>query len=422
MEINKIHLNDCLSGLKELPNDSIDCCISSPPYWGLRDYGTAEWIGGDVLCDHIKFKKNTLKSGLRNDGREHKGLYDNEKATMSNNIQYKEECKKCGARRIDNQIGQEVDFNYFIDKLIEIYDEVNRVLKPTGTCFVNLGDTFGSSGTTKNEDTDKYFNQVYMSSNDNAKTNQFSRSNMDKSLLMIPERFAIKMIEHGWTLRNQIIWHKPNQMPSPVSDRFSVDFEKVFFFTKQPRGYHFEQQLEPYTKPMNRWGGERLYADGESTWDEGTGQSTYRDRNLRPNPEGRNMRSVWSINTQPLPEAHFAAFPEKLVERMIKSGCPEYVCKNCGHIKEKIFVKSEDDKNRSKKFVGYSSCNCNDKFEGGVVLDPFMGAGTTALVAKKLNRNYIGFELNGEYIKIAERRILKYDGLFKETFDKFFEQ
>ena len=244
------------------------------------------------------------------------------------------------------------------------------MLKPEGTCFVNLSDTYGAigSGTTKNADISKYIEnskQVYVLPNESAKSSKFRESTLNKSLLMIPERFAIKMIDNKWILRNEIIWHKPNQMPSPAKDRFTVDFEKIYFFVKKSKDYYFEQQLEPYTKLMNRWGGDVLKANGESEWDKGTSQSTYRKRNMRPNENGKNMRTVWSINTKPFSEAHFAVYPEPLVERMLKAGCPE----------------------------------------NGIVLDPFMGAGTTAVVAKQLNRNYIGFDLNEEYIKIANKRI-----------------
>ncbi len=267
---------------------------------------------------------------------------------------------------VDGQIGLEENYSEFIAKLIELYSEIQRVLKPTGTCFVNLGDTYNG---TKQGNTET-------SKNPKLVTGSFKKERVkfiqDKSLLMIPERFAIGMIDTGWILRNQIIWHKPNQMPQSATDRFTVDFEKIFFFVKQSTGYYFEQQLEPYTKPLDRWGGDDLEANGNSTWDNGTGQTTYRNRNMRPNPDGKNMRTVWSINTEPFPEAHFATYPEKLVKRMIEAGCPE----------------------------------------NGLVLDPFMGAGTTAVVAKKLNRNYTGFELNPKYKLIAENRLIKEVGLF----------
>lgn len=280
--INTIITGESLEILREMESNSIDCCITSPPYWGLRDYGN------------------------------------------------------------DKQLGNETHFKEFINNLCNIFDEVKRVLKDDGTCFINLGDTYGGSGTTK-----------------------------DKSLCMIPERFAIEMIDRGWTLRNQIIWHKPNQMPSSAKDRFTVDFEKVFFFVKQ-RSYYFDQQLESYTKPLDRWGGEGLKANGNSTWDVGTGQVTYRKRSMRPNPQGRNMRTVWSINTSPTREAHFATYPQELVNRLIKAGCPE----------------------------------------GGIILDPFIGSGTTAICARKLNRNFVGIELNPDYVELANKRIFKEMGLF----------
>ena len=194
---------------------------------------------------------------------------------------------------------------------------------------------------------------------------------MNKSLLMIPYRFAWSMIEKGWILRNVINWTKPNQMPSSAKDRFTVDFEPIFMFVKSQK-YYFEQQFEPYSKPMNRWGGENLEANGKSEWDKGTKQTTYRKRNMRPNPDGRNMRTTWNINTKPFSEAHFAVYPEKLVERMILSGCPE----------------------------------------NGIVLDPFHGSGTTGIVAKKLNRNFIGYELNPDYIKISKKRYNDELGMF----------
>lgn len=337
-EINVIHNIDCLSGLKQLPDNFVDCCVTSPPYWGLRDYG------------------------------------------------------------VDGQIGNENEFTDFINKLAEIYKEVYRVLKPEGTCFVNLGDTYGGSGsgTTKNADTSEYVKnskQVYVLPNGTAKSSKFRGTTLNKCLLMIPERFAIRMIDEGWVLRNQIIWHKPNQMPSSATDRFTVDFEKIFFFVKEANGYYFEQQLEPYTENSDaeyrktlRIG--KFYRTKEPYKNnihyhknlKEKGQQNHSmhekrangDREYNYNPDGKNMRTVWSINTKPYNEAHFATYPELLVSRIIKAGCPE----------------------------------------NGIVLDPFMGAGTTALVAKKLNRNYIGFELNPEYIKIAEKRLYKEIGMF----------
>lgn len=301
---NTILTGNATEVLKTIQDNTINCVVTSPPYWGLRDYGH------------------------------------------------------------DEQLGNEKHFKEFINNLCDIFDEVKRVLKPNGTCFVNLGDTYNGSKVGNDDAKNKKVNSKSF------KKEKTELSN--KSLCMVPERFAIEMIDRGWCLRNQIIWHKPNQMPSSAKDRFTVDFEKIFFFVKQPQDYYFEQQLDPYTKPLERWGGKELEANGVSTWDDGTGQSTYRTRNIRPNPEGKNMRTVWSINTEPSTEAHFATYPQKLVERMIKSGCPEQ----------------------------------------GLVLDPFFGSGTTGVYARKSNRNYLGIELNPEYVKIAENRIHNEIGLF----------
>jgi len=314
--LNKIINGNSLEVLKTIPDNSIDCCITSPPYWGLRDYGH------------------------------------------------------------DEQLGSERHFKDFVNNLCNVFDEVQRVLKPTGTCFVNLGDTYGGSGsgTTKNADTSKYVEnskQVYVLPNGTSNASQFRGTTMNKSLCMIPERFAIEMIDRGWCLRNQIIWHKPNQMPSSAKDRFTVDFEKVFFFVKKPTGYYFEQQLEPYTEPLDRWAGQMVRGDYKTK----TEQFAVQERNgrdMRPNPEGKNMRTVWSINTEPSTEAHFATYPQRLVERMLKAGCPE----------------------------------------NGIVLDPFFGSGTTGVYARKVNRNFVGIELNPEYVKIAENRLLKEIGMF----------
>ena len=313
METNVIFNEDCLIGLQKLPDNSVDCCISSPPYWGLRDYG------------------------------------------------------------VDGQIGNENEFTDFINKLAEIYKEVYRVLKPEGTCYVNLGDTYmgGTAGSGGNcgkhieNGTNKYAKSTRF--NNGVKKNGLP----NKSLALIPERFAIEMINNGWILRNQIIWHKPNQMPSSATDRFTVDFEKIFFFVKQSTGYYFEQQLEPYTEPLDRWAGQMVRGNYKTKTDQFAIQER-EGRDMRPNPDGKNMRTVWSINTKPFPDAHFAIFPETLVERMIKSGCPE----------------------------------------NGLVLDPFMGAGTTAVTARKLNRNYIGYDLNPDYVKMANNRLYKELGMW----------
>ena len=309
MELNTIYNAECLEGLSTLPSNSIDCIVTSPPYWSLRSY-------------------------------EH-----------------------------EHQIGLEDDFSDYVSRLLEVFAEAKRVLKKTGTAFINLGDTYGGAGHGYAKNGHK---ERYKLMDKNNKTGELKNTALNKSMLMLPYRFAIGMIDGGWKLRNIIIWHKPNQLPQGVTDRFTNDFEPVFFFTKS-NNYNFTQQFEPYEKPLDRWGGNTLIANGVSEWSEETGQNAYRNRNMRPNPEGRNMRCVWSINTRGEKEKHYASYPQKLVERCILAGCPE----------------------------------------NGIVLDPFMGSGTTAVVARKLNRNFIGFEINANYCKIARRKLHRELGIFK---------
>lgn len=359
--INKVICGDTRELIKELPDNSIDCLITSPPYWGLRDYGIEPTVwGGKADCAHvwggIKIKPIKLQAGNPEFQREWREHATNEKSSQG------QFCIHCNAWL--GCLGLEPTFEMYIDHLIEIFAEVKRVLKPSGTCWVNLGDSYSGSG---NGAGDYRENGASISKNDNKyKGQKPGKSNIPiKSQCCIPERFAIAMIDRlGWIKRNTIIWHKRNAMPSSAKDRFTVDFESVFFFVKSKK-YYFEQQKEPYLGPMNRWGGDKLKANGKSDWDGGTGQDTYRNRNMRPNPDGRNKRCVWDINTQPFPEAHFAVYPPLLIEPMIKAGC----------------------------------------HENGIVLDIFMGSGTTAMVAKQLNRNYIGFEANPEYVQMSEKRL-----------------
>ena len=310
--LNKIINGNSLEVLKTIPDNSIDCCITSPPYWGLRDYGHEE------------------------------------------------------------QLGSEKHFKDFVNNLCNVFDEVKRVLKPTGTCFVNLGDTFSSDTKGTGGPSDKQLSNK----GSRYEAKKFDTDIPNKCLCLVPERFAIEMIDRGWTIRNQIIWHKPNQMPSSAKDRFTVDFEKVFFFVKQPIGYYFEQQLEPYSENSDMEYrtslrvGKFYRAGNENPYKKNTPLAG--DREAKFNPDGRNMRTVWSINTEPNSEAHFATYPQRLVERMLKAGCPE----------------------------------------NGVVIDPFFGSGTTGVYARKVNRNFVGIELNPEYVKIAENRLLKEIGMF----------
>jgi len=301
--INRIIQGDALKILKTFPGESIDMVMTSPPYWALRDYGMA------------------------------------------------------------GQLGLEPTFQEYINKLCDIFDEVKRVLKKEGTCWVVIGDTYGGSGKGAGGKSKKQLSNKGSYFKKSKESWNFSKvpiteQDVSKSLCQIPSRFAIEMANRGWILRNEIIWHKPNCMPSSVKDRFTVDFEKIFFFVKNKK-YYFETQYDEATSTDN------FTRDRDNTRLNNTPGRTKMGGLKTNHYIKRNKRCVWEITTKGYSEAHFAVYPEKLCEIPIKAGCPPK----------------------------------------GIVLDPFFGSGTTGLVAQNLGRNWIGIELNKDYIKIANKRL-----------------
>lgn len=403
IEVDTIVQGDCLEVMNTFPDKSINCCITSPPYWGLRDYGIEPLIwDGDPECEHTFDSDNAYHDNLRyrvgyntSVGNNinpkiytilHRGSTKSNvqnKSSITNGTSESQFCLKCNAWR--GSLGLEPTMDMYISHLCSIFDEVKRVLRDDGTLWVNLGDTYASNGSQEtrfwysdNPGKHKFNGDGELSKgySGRCRTSEVP----SKSLCMIPFRFAIEMVNRGWILRNDIIWHKPNCMPSSAKDRFTVDFEHVFFFTKSKR-YYFEQQFEPIkmdsimrarrgVDESNKYNQEKYQPLGVcmptmSKPREFIGYDGV--NNEYENHQGRNKRAVWSITTKGFSEAHFATFPETLIEPMVKAGCPE----------------------------------------GGLVYDPFMGAGTVAVVAKRLNRRYIGSELKAEYIEMANRRIGK---------------
>ena len=361
--LNTIIQGNTLEVLKNIPDNSINMVITSPPYWGLRCYNTNPQVwDGDENCKH---EWNTEIIRKRTNGDVH-GKNSLIAKCRPNDIVNRPDiisntCIKCGAWK--GELGSEPTYEMYINHLIQIFDEVHRVLKDNGTCWVNLGDSYAGSNQGAGVNTPSGKQATNRGTNYmNSKTHKSLLKNCGikaKSLIGIPDRFKIAMIDNGWICRNDIIWHKPNAMPESVKDRFTDDYERLFFFTKN-RKYYFEQQLEYQSKPQKPVNKNQQNCNNGYTTDRFS--AGYRDYYSQG---GRNKRSVWSINTKPFKEAHFAIFPEELIETPIKAGCPE----------------------------------------NGIVLDIFMGSGTTAIKALELNRNYIGIELNPEYIEIAENRI-----------------
>jgi site-specific DNA-methyltransferase (adenine-specific) len=269
---------------------------------------------------------------------------------------------------VEGQLGLETSFQEYILKLCDIFDEVKRVLKPDGNCWVIIGDTYYSNhgGGNQGKANPEVTAQLLSIRNRMGK-----RELPAKSLCQIPSRFAVEMANRGWVLRNEIIWWKPSCMPASVKDRFTVDFEKLFFFVKSKR-YYFRQQFEPLKdrarsthrliSPTSKK--KRIYGD---EYVSAINPKTAEASRLRMLKRGRNKRCVWSIAPRPYGGSHFAVYPPELIETPIKAGCPK----------------------------------------GGIVLDPFLGSGTTALVAQSLGKKFIGIELNPEYIKMAEARLAK---------------
>lgn len=395
LEINKIHHYNCLEGLKLLDDNSIDCCVTSPPYWGLRDYGTAVWIGGNPDCNH--FRDNHVSDSCTT------GHTSSQKEGGIGDSIYKKICKKCGAVRMDEQIGLELTPEGYVDTMVNVFNEVKRCLKSEGTLWLNIGDSYynfrGYSSYSIKQTISS--NNAHVMNVACGKRNNKLSNLKGKDLVGIPWMTAFALRSSGWYLRQDIIWHKPNPMPESVTDRCTKSHEYIFLMSKSQK-YFFDN--EAIQEPANYDGrkdtvmkGSDKYSDGEYLQNGNAnslsikGRERWKFKNLQDKGQQthsfhesradgihdeqyaiRNKRDVWTINTTPYRDAHFATFPEKLIVDMIKAGCPE----------------------------------------GGVVLDPFMGAGTTAVVARKLGRNFVGIELNEKYIKIADKRLYEELGMF----------
>lgn len=441
----EIHHGHALEVLKELPAESVDCVMTSPPYWGLRSYKTEPmiWDSKDG-CKHEwgdKIEHPMAKSG------KHQGELGGSTNLAQDSARFNSNglgnfCSLCGAWR--GELGLEPMIELYIKHLIQIFNEVKRVLKKTGTCWVNIDDSYAGSNCGYGDYRSK--NKQSLSIPEIYGDVRKPQAKIDlpaKSLCLIPSRFALAMVENGWILRNDIVWNKPNPMPESVKDRFTGSWEHLFFFVKSKR-YWFEQQFEPIAEstvgrgPVDFGGAKGRnyeptaddpnYRAGSEQWGR-TFDYTESCKN------GRNKRDVWVINTQPYPEAHFATFPEKLCETPILAGCPSMICKKCGKAREKIYGNSRWESHQSEgmaaldtpdspmyrgghhndglpyrseiKDLGYTDCGCNIGFEPGVVLDPFTGSGTTQAVAKRLGRKSIGIDLSLDYCELAIKRIQK---------------
>lgn len=356
-----IHIGDCRDVLKTLSDKSVNCCVTSPPYWGLRDYQTGTWEGGDPNCPHMrttKISKDTVTG--------HKAMH--EQGNVVGDAIYRSKCPKCGAVRKDSQLGLEETPSQFVNNLVQVFREVRRVLRDDGTLWLNLGDSYYNY----RADGKQVKQTVANTRQDFPESSPHRANKIDglkqKDLIGIPWRVAFALQDDGWYLRQDIIWHKPNPMPESVKDRCTKSHEYIFLFSKNKNYYYDNEAIK---EKATDWG-TRDRVNGKYH-NEGTGLQPH--SGLEKSYETKNKRSVWTVTTKPYREAHFAVFPTELIEPCVKAGCPE----------------------------------------DGTVLDPFGGSGTTGLVADRLGRNAQIIELNKDYIDIANKRVMNDAPLFTDV-------
>lgn len=448
---------DCRTVLATLPANSVHCCVTSPPYFGLRDYGTATWVGGTPFppCDHRR------------------SVWDGPKQTQGAQSGHaakgdrlgRRHCITCGATREDRQIGMEETLDAYVTELVSVFREVRRVLRDDATLWLNLGDSYNAAGRSGHGTRVGYKQGTNRASADGSDACRSNDATVKpKDLLMVPARVALALQADGWWLRSDIIWAKPNPMPESVTDRPTSSFEHVFLLAKAER-YFFDAEAVREEATVRSWDdGSRTFGGvnkhganllhGERTtgrlttpskrtikvpggWDRGEGAHGTIHRDGRTSAEyqeayvrsGRNLRNVWTIATAPFAEAHFATFPPALVERCIKAGtsgrgcCPacgapwSRVIKRTGHINRREPAHCANNTPTKTDSTGWApvsrgtnewhqTCKCPAAEPVPcTVLDPFSGAGTTAMVAQQLGRSAIGIELNPEYIEMAWSRI-----------------
>ncbi len=422
----QILVGDCRDSLVALPAESVHCVVTSPPYWGLRDYGLPPSVwGGDPACEH---EWGEWASGPSSTGGTPKGLDGGEpwrstrfasSATAS--------CARCGAWR--GVLGLEPTLDQYLANLVAVFAAVRRVLRADGTVWLNLGDCYTSGGRTY-RDADERNEGRGMDYRAQTPTGI-----KPKDLVLLPHRVALALQADGWWIRQDIVWHKPNPLPESVTDRPSRAHEYVFLLAKnQDYFYDADAVREPHSADsLARV--ERGRSDHHKWADGGPGgQTLAQDISQACHPSGRNMRSVLTIPSQPLKEAHFAAFPEALVTPCILAGTSDWgCCPNCGapweRVTEDTLTKAgHGNNNRARKGApGDSSegarpydvrmlksvqttgwrqtCTCPPADPiPCTVLDPFAGSGTTMRVANRLGRSAIGCELKPEYAAMARRR------------------
>ena len=303
---------DVIEALGKLRAESVQTCVTSPPYWGLRDYGTAKWEGGDADCDHSKDRSTGISSSTLGGG----------KATTNHQHEaaWRSICGKCGARRIDAQLGLEATPDEYVRNMVNVFREVRRVLREDGTLWLNLGDSYTGSGKGAWKNKDGGQKETYIPDPDSpqALLPKVPQGLKAKELVGIPWRVAFALQADGWYLRSDIIWHKPNPMPESVTDRPTKAHEYIFLLAKSDR-YFFD--LQAIREPAVTAAGTAGTWKGNRDMGLPGGGTRFAKPNLGGSKDGfRQKRDVWTIATQPFKGAHFATFPPALIEPCILAG------------------------------------------------------------------------------------------------------
>jgi DNA modification methylase len=412
-EAVSVYQGDARSLLVAFADECVDCVVTSPPYWGLRNFEVAPgtW-GGDQGCRHRwshlqRGRRKDLKPASSTQRSSRVGLTQNQNAAATDGGRF---CMHCDAWL--GSLGQEPTPELFVTHLVEIFREVRRVLKPTGTLWLNLGDSFCSGP--------------------RARCGEMLKP---KDLIGIPWRVALALQADGWYLRSDIVWHKPNPTPEPSRDRPIRAHEFVFLLTKTPSYfYDAEAVREPAVSRPSKssWPMPAVHAGkySELNAPQVRAVTKYLRRDA-PQSTSRHRRSVWVIPTEPFRGAHTATFPTKLVEPCILAGTSAAgCCSRCGRPwRRKLEVSyqplSPDGEQRQRRHAdprifeitvprvrqarttGWEpTCECGVDTVSAVVLDPFAGTGTTLAVAQQLGRHALGIELNPDYIQLTKQRLL----------------